>query len=105
MSARTWWLFGVALLIAVGLTLWLYLRTSTLGQRAVIGTGYVAHVVCSCRYLGNRELASCLTDFEPGMEMVRVSDDAGARRITAWVPLISRQTASYSADYGCMLDP
>ena len=79
-------------------------RTGPLGRRADLASGYVAHVVCSCRYVGNRDLKSCATDFEPGMEIVKMSDDPAAKRITAWVPLLAKHTATYSPAYGCALD-
>ena len=82
----------------------LVVKHGTLGRRADLAAGYVAHVVCSCRYVGNRDLASCKTDYEPGMEIVSVSDDVKARQITAWVPLLAKKTASYDPRYGCMLD-
>ena len=104
MSARSWWVLGLVLAVVAGMCAVLYVRTHKYGQQAVIATGYVAHVVCSCRYLGNRDMASCKTDFEPGMEIVRVSEDAAARRITATVPLLSRQSASFSPEYGCTLE-
>ncbi len=80
------------------------LKQSRLGRRADLASGYVAHVVCSCRYVGNRDMMSCATDFEPGMEIVHVSDDTAARRITAWVPLLAKHTATYHGEYGCALD-
>jgi len=92
-------------MLAAGLAgAWLLVRTGTIGKRAELASGYVAHVVCSCRYLGNRDLKSCATDFEPGMEIVRMTDDPKARRITAWVPLLAKRSATYVPGYGCTLD-
>jgi hypothetical protein len=103
-KARTWWLIlltGIVLTGAVGLA---WLRGSTWGRRAELASGYVAHVVCSCRYGGGRDMASCATDFEPGMEMVKMSDDPAAKRITAWVPLVAQRSAYFEPGYGCRLD-
>jgi len=72
---------------------------------AAVGTGYAAHVVCSCRYVGNRSLGSCKSDLEAGLEIVDVQDDVAARRITARVPLLSTRSASYDPQFGCTLDP
>ena len=105
MKARNWWVIVLAMLVVAGAGGWVALRHSRLGRRADVGTGYVAHVVCSCRYVGNRDLKSCATDFEPGMEIVHMRDDPAAKRITAWVPLMAERTATYSPDYGCALDP
>lgn len=71
---------------------------------AATGAGYVAHVVCSCRYVGGRDLKSCATDLEPGMEIVRYEDDPAAKRITAWVPLLAEKTAAYNGEFGCALE-
>jgi hypothetical protein len=97
------WAWGVLLLslLAGG---WLGLKYSETGKTAEVGAGYVAHVVCSCRYVGNRDMASCETDLEPGMEIVSITDDPERRRVTASVPLISRRTATYDPEYGCSLD-
>ncbi len=104
MKARNWWLVIVAVITVAAAGGWAVLRHSTLGRRADLASGYVAHVVCSCRYVGNRDLASCATDFEPGMEIVKMKDDTAAKRITAWVPLLVTRTATYSPEYGCALD-
>lgn len=81
------------------------LRVSPIGRQAEVAVGYGARVACACRYLGLRSLNSCRTDFEPGMEMVRLSEDTEARRITASVPLIASRSARFEPDYGCTLEP
>ena len=100
---RRWW-FWLALVVVLLAAAWLTVRYTSTGKRAEIATGYVAHVVCSCRYVGNRDMASCKTDFEPGMEIVKVKDDTARRRITASVPLLSSRTATFDPEYGCALD-
>lgn len=91
-----------AAILAGGL---LVLRASPIGERAEVAVGYGARVVCACRYLGHRSLDSCRTDFEPGMEMVRLSEDPAAKRITASVPPIAARSARFEPDFGCTLDP
>jgi len=103
-KARNVWLIALALLAVLATGGWFALRHSSLGRRADVASGYVAHVVCSCRYVGNRDLKSCATDFEPGMEIVKMSDDPAAKRITAWVPYLVQHTATYTPEYGCALD-
>jgi len=103
MKARTWVALGIIVLLAIG-GIGLVASGRSPTRYAATGTGYVAHVVCSCRYVGNRDLASCKTDFEPGMEIVSVSDDPKARVVTAWVPLLAHATASYDPQFGCRLD-
>ena len=83
---------AAVLVVAGGGGGWLALKHSTLGRRADLASGYVARVVCSCRYLGNRDMKSCATDFEPGMEIVKMSDDPAAKRVTAWVPLLAKRS-------------
>jgi len=97
------WMWGV-LLLSLLAGAWLGLKYSETGKTAEVGTGYVAHVVCSCRYVGNRDMASCETDLEPGMEIVSIHDDPEKRRVTASVPLLVRRTATYDPEYGCALD-
>lgn len=104
MKARRWWIWGPAIVVLLLGGTWLTLRLTTTGTRANLASGYVAHVVCSCRYAGNRDMASCKTDFEPGMEIVRVKDDPAKRRVTASVPLLASRTAYFDPEYGCTLE-
>ncbi|HEX7710285.1 MAG TPA: hypothetical protein VF418_05050 [Sphingomonadaceae bacterium] len=73
--------------------------------RAVAGTAYGARVGCSCRFVGGRSLGDCRKDFEPGMSMVRLSEDREAKSVTASVPLLASATATYRAGFGCVLEP
>lgn len=102
---RRRWLIWAPVLLACALAgAWLGLRYSTTGRQAQLATGYIAHVVCSCRYVGGRDMASCETDREPGTEVVRISEDVAARTITARVPLLASRTARFDPEYGCSLD-
>jgi hypothetical protein len=89
-------------LIAV-LAIWLF-REPVMSQ-AIAGTAYGARVGCSCRYVGGRDLEDCLKDYEPGMEIVSLSEDPEAKSVTASVPLLASQTARFREGYGCVLDP
>jgi hypothetical protein len=99
-----WYVWGPVLLAAIALAVLFAVKQSATGRRAELATGYIAHVVCSCRYVGNRDMASCQTDFEPGTEIVDVKDDTEKRSVTASVPLLSKRTARYDPEYGCTLD-
>jgi hypothetical protein len=101
---RRWWLWAPALLLCLLAGAWFGLKSSSTGQRAELGAGYIAHVVCSCRYVGNRDMASCKPDCEPGTEIVSVEDDTAKRRITASVPLLAKRSAQFDPEYGCTLD-
>jgi hypothetical protein len=103
MKASRWMLIGGALVAILGGGI-LALRASPLGAQAELAVGYGARTACACRHLGNRDLASCATDFEPGMEMVRLSEDAEAKRVTASVPLIAARSARFEPEYGCTLE-
>jgi hypothetical protein len=72
---------------------------------AQTGAAYGARVACSCRYLGGRSLDDCRKDFEPGMELIMLSQDPQAKSVTATFPLLARQTARLQPGEGCRLDP
>ena len=71
---------------------------------ARIGTSYAARVGCSCRFVAGRDLSDCRDDFEPGMGLVVLSEDAEAKSVTARFPLISTQTATFREGEGCRLE-
>ncbi|HTN13195.1 MAG TPA: hypothetical protein VL094_00150 [Sphingomonadaceae bacterium] len=91
---------GLGLIAA--LVAWFY-RDSVMAQ-ATAGTAYGARVACSCRFIGGRELSDCEKDFEPGMGLVSLSEDEAAKSVTASVPLLASQTATYREGYGCVLE-
>lgn len=76
-----------------------------IGHYATAAAAVGAREACSCHYVGGRELSDCRKDFEPGMGVVMLSDDEEARAVTARVPLLSRQTATFRAGEGCRLEP
>jgi hypothetical protein len=76
----------------------------TLRSRAEAGTAYGARIGCSCRFVAGRLLSDCARDFEPGMAMVRLSEDPAAKSVTASVPLLASDTARLVAG-GCRPDP
>jgi hypothetical protein len=99
-----WTLLVVALIAATGYAV----ARAKLGPRAEVAAGYMARVTCSCRYVGGRDMASCLTDAEPGMEIVKVTEDAASKTITARVPLLASRRAQYMTpikgiETGCTL--
>lgn len=90
----------IVLLVAAG---WSF-RAPIAGYTAA-GTAYSAHVACSCRYIGGREMADCRKDKLAGMELVTLVEDAEAKSVTARFPLLSSDTATYRQGYGCVLEP
>lgn len=95
-----WALF--ALLILLGAGGYAYIRSQQ--PLLELGVGYAARVACGCRHIGNRPLADCYKDFEPGMEPIRLSEDAAAKTVTASVPLIAKRTARYDPLLGCQVE-
>lgn len=73
-------------------------------SRAVAGASYAAHIGCSCHFIEGRALSDCRRDFEPGMGLVTMSEDADARSVTARFLLLSSQTATFREGEGCVLE-
>lgn len=92
----------VLLAMAAVVAVWAY--RATLKGYAEAGTSFGARIACSCRYVGGRELGDCKKDFEPGMSAVFLSEDADAKSVTAYIPLVESQTATYREGYGCVLE-
>jgi hypothetical protein len=66
-----------------------------------LGVGYGARVACGCRYIGNRPIGDCYKDFEPGMEIIQLSDDVKTKTVTAYVPLLTSRSARFDPVLGC----
>ena len=96
---RAGWL-GLGLIAVLVAYFW-----APLNGYARAGTAYGARVACSCRYLGGRGLSDCRKDFEPGMDLIMLSEDAPAKSVTARFPLITSETATYHPGLGCQLEP
>lgn len=95
---RIWLLAALALAVIV-VVFW-----GTITGYARAGTAYGAHVACSCRFAGGRALDDCRKDFEPGMELITLSEDAQAKSVTARFMLTYGQTATYREGEGCRLE-
>lgn len=93
--------FGVAV-IALCAALWLLWNWNSIKGQARVGAAYGAHVTCACRYIEGRDMASCATDKEKGMEMVRLSDDPEHKRVYASVPFLAEAVAERRGAFGCI---
>jgi hypothetical protein len=93
------WLFACLALAVLFAVFWAPLK-----GYAETGAAYGAHVACSCRFAGGRSLDDCRKDFEPGMELVTLSEDTQAKSVTARFALIYGQTATYREGEGCRLE-
>jgi hypothetical protein len=71
---------------------------------AVTAASYGARVACPCRFIAGRTLASCRDEIVPGLGWVMLSDDEKARSVTATVPLLATQTATFRPGEGCQLE-
>ena len=100
---RIWPRALVALAVLVAAVAWFY-REPIAGYTTT-GTAFGARTACSCRYIAGRGLEDCEKDFEPGMEVVFLSDDPETKSVTARVPLIAGATATYREGFGCVLEP
>jgi len=86
----------VAALVVSGHALVSYART---------GSAYGARLGCSCRFVEGRPLGQCRADFEHGMGLVTLSEDAAAHSVTGRFALLFPQTATFQDGAGCQLEP
>lgn len=91
----------VAVVVAIA-ALWLVWNWNSIKGQARVGAAYGAHITCSCRYIEGRDMASCETDKEIGMEMVRLSDEPENKRIYASVPFLAEAVAERRGAFGCV---
>jgi hypothetical protein len=89
----------VAVLAALG---WFASNTLT---SADVGAAAMAKVSCSCVFVEGRNVDECRKDSPPGFDGVAVSVDPAKMSVTGSVLGIVHRTATYSADYGCTLEP
>lgn len=99
---RRWRLLAIPLLLLIAYAVWQF---PTWKAQADIGAAYGARIGCSCRFVQQRDLASCARDHEPGMEMVSLSEVDGERAIEASVPLLASRIARFEGASGCILQP
>lgn len=91
-----------ALAILALAALWLVWNWNSIKGQARVGAAYGAHITCSCRYIEGRDMASCETDKEVGMELVSLSDDPENKRVTASVPFLAEAVAERRGAFGCV---
>lgn len=94
-----------AILFAVLFAIFAIWKFPSFQAQAELGSSYAARVGCSCRYVQGRSLESCQSDFEPGMEMVSLSEDPATKTVTGSVPLLASRSARYAGASGCLLRP
>ena len=90
---------GVLALVLLAAWFWTPITASS---RA--GAAYGARIGCACRYIAGRDIGQCRGDLEAGMRFVMLSADDEAKSVTARVPLLARETATFHAGQGCLLE-
>lgn len=73
-----------------------------LQAQAMAGASYGARIACTCHFIEGHSLKDCRKDFEPGMALVMLAQD-DAHGVTARVPLLASQTATFHQGAGCQL--
>ena len=81
-----------------------------LRERARVASAFGARTGCVCRFVSQRPLKSCEGDLNAAglgriASLVSLSEDPARRSVSAGVPLLARQTASFREDTGCLLEP
>ncbi len=100
--ARRWVQGALLGVLALGAVFYVY-RDPLFGYSRA-GVAYGARIGCSCRYVDGRDLGSCKGDMENGMGMVFLSENTGAKTVTARVPLLASATAEYRKGWGCVIE-
>ena len=99
-SRRWLWLVPlVAILLGVAWLAW----GDGLRKTGGVGSAYAARVGCSCRFVAGRSLDDCAKDKLEGMELISLSENVAAKSVTASIPFVASDTASYREGYGCVL--
>jgi hypothetical protein len=94
--------------IAAGLLGLIVLASLLLGPRALgmaqVGVGYVAKQICSCVYVGGREVDACRADLLPAMDPIDVQVLADREGVRASVLMGAvERTALHHEGSGCTL--
>ncbi len=87
-------------LAVIGGALWHFFLKEQVGFGKV-ATAYAAKQVCSCRFVSEREMASCQTDFTQDISQLKISETEDS--VTASALGIISATASYEPGLGCVL--
>jgi len=94
--------YGVIAILLLAMV-WLAMSWGGIKNSAHLATAYSAHIVCSCRYIEGRDMDSCETDREDGMESVSLTDDPENKRVSASIVFLSKAVAEKRGEYGCIV--
>lgn len=98
------WLKGLVIIAALLLGLGWFFRAPIIGH-SELATAHAARNVCSCMHIGGQAEDMCERNFALGNPPVFIGSDAEDRSVTASVPLIASNTATYREGFGCVLEP
>lgn|GEM_PF-1247606 len=106
----TRWVRNIVILVLLALALLLGFSWRGLRAEALVSTSYGARAACACRFISQQDLGSCKGQIAvAGLgrtgSLIWLSEDADARTVKASVPLLASQTATFSPDRGCQLEP
>ncbi|KHK89667.1 hypothetical protein [Novosphingobium malaysiense] len=104
------WLRNLVIVVLLGAALALAWSWNDMRERVLVGSAYGARVGCVCRYVSHRSLDSCEGDLAvaglgPVASAVSLSDDDETRTVTAGLPLLGHQSATFDEKAGCQLEP
>ncbi|GGZ00146.1 hypothetical protein ACFSTD_03530 [Novosphingobium colocasiae] len=98
------------LLLMLGLAALLALAWTALRRDALASAAYGARVGCVCHFVSGQGTGQCKADIAlAGLGqtagLVMLSADDAARTMTARVPLLATQSATFDPATGCRLSP
>jgi hypothetical protein len=95
---------GIVLVIlgVIGLLVWQFFLKDQVAY-ARIATAYGAKMVCSCRFVAERPMESCLTDFTTDISMVSFTESETAIRASVLGGLVSSEARNTGPETGCTL--
>ena len=93
---------GIAILVIAGILGWQFFLKDQVAY-AKIATAYGAKMVCSCRFVAERPMESCLTDFTTDISMVSFTKSETAIRASVLGGLVSSEARNTGPGTGCTL--
>jgi hypothetical protein len=93
-------LIVLAVLAIIGGALWHVFLKDQVGFGKV-ATAYAAKQICSCRFVSEREMASCQNDFTQDISALKLSETEDS--VTASALGLISATATYEPRLGCVL--
>ncbi len=94
-----WVAIGVCWVVLVAAGLWY----QWMAPRASVGAGYVAKELCSCVFVGGRDLASCRPDVPETMDRITAELLTDGDGVRAKASFLAERIARYAPGEGCTL--